>query len=627
MAVDTAPIKIDPYTSTVPLVQIPPEQMQITPAQPLQGQFGKKGTAPLAIGDAIFKGLMQGHEEKAKRKYAQAQATISAVDSATDAAYQKYQDALSQASGKVDDPAAKAAYDAYVGVFNQSKAAKAQFVIPQKPQKGQAKPGGGKDQKNKIPGMGGIKEFMEANPHLIPQVALLTMQPKGPGLSAEQKLQSAEIDRAQAGAAASKQEVTNLQYEHGQQVKSDQQAELQRQVEAQGGVDAVLADKKADPQLQQAARQIKFSALDKQTPEAKMKMGLLQDVQSGNSKNWSPQQHMLAAAFGVVPSPIAQTVTGKNGHQQQILVDPLTNQLVPGSKPLDLGPPQWAQEFYGKQAADHAEIRKAVESDPTAYGVQVSGDPKANKAAVDARVAQLQVNAEFGIKSLADMFGKTGYEVQRDNTILNDVVKAAGLNAKNSPLDTGEATMSYPTDTIGADGKTIKAGTTFAVGRDYFNKILSEFTATPGDNSGVRGFRATPDNPDKKPAEILDAERKFLYGWVKNQMIDQKGKAAMTPAQADAVLKQTALGTEIKAGPQGGMTAPPTPPQQSATGLDSATGLPRRMGGMEPAPSAPMKYYSVTGAPGVYQMTDEEAKMAKANHVQVELLDQSLFSQ
>ena len=614
MAVQNPDIPITPYTSTVPVVSIPPDviQAQTTPAGPLQGEFGKKGTGALAIGDAILKGVMLGHQQKEQRKAQQAEATITAADKATEAAYSQYQDTLSQSGGNVNDPKAQAAYQAYQGVFNQAKQAKAAFVIPQKPQKGQ-KSGGqsgqsGQGKGKTPPGFGGIKDFFEANPHIIPQIALMTMQPKPPGQSRENKLQDMQMKAAQGEIDTQAEQLKGLKDENAQRQKDQQQKQLQQQVEANGGIEAVLADKKADPQLQQAARQMKYSQLDAQTPEGKLKMSMLGDIQSGANKNWNPQQRMLAGAMGLTPQPVEVTRTGKNGHQESILVDPLTNQPIPGSKSLDLGPPQWAQEFYAKQAADKSLIDKAVKSDPTAYGVQLTGDPKANKAAIEARAEQLQISAEFGIKSLADMFGRTGYEIQRDNTILTDVVKAAGLNAKAgaSPLDTGTAMISYPTDVKGQDGKTIKAGQTFAVGRDYFNKILTEFTATPGDNSGVRGFRrATPDNPDKKPPQVLEAERMFLYGWVKNQMVDQKGKAALSPAEADAVLKNTALGQPIIA-PQG-MTPPPS--KETAT-------QPQRM--TPPPNKAAMKAYIVPGIEGPVELTDEEADKARKANIPIE---------
>lgn len=196
MAVKDASIDINPYTSTVPLVQVPPEQMESAsrPAQPLEGQFGRKGTGALAIGDAILKGFMQGHQAKEQKKAAQAQATIAAADAATQGAYQKYQDSLSAAGGNHNDPNAKAAYDAYVDTFNKGKAAKAQFVIPEKPPKGQS----GQKGKDKKPfGMGGIKDFFEANPHVIPQIALLTMQPNAPGASPQTKAQLQASQSAQ----------------------------------------------------------------------------------------------------------------------------------------------------------------------------------------------------------------------------------------------------------------------------------------------------------------------------------------------------------------------------------------------------------------------------------------------
>jgi hypothetical protein len=446
VAVDTKNIEITPYTSTVPLVQIPPSAMeqQTTPAQPLQGQFGKKGTGALAVGDSILKGFLAGHQEKEQRKYAQATATINAADKATQDAYSQYQDALST---NKDKTAQDAAYQQYVKTFNDAKAAKAQYVMPEKPAKGQPK---SKDGKKQLPGMGGIREFFEANPHIIPQIALMTMQPKPPGLTPEGQQTQNTLREQQQNLTINDNTITQQQHQQEQQKKNEEQQQLTQQVEAAGGIDAVLNDKKADPKLQQQARQMKFTALDAQTPEGKIKSALYQDVLSGASKDWNPQQKVLAGAMGLIQKPEVQTITGKNGHQQQILVDPTTNQPVAGSKPLDLGPPAWAQEFYAKQGIMHSEIARAVKSDPAAYGIQLGGDPKANEAQIQARIAQMQVTADFGIHSLTDMTGKTGYETQRDNLILSDVVKAAGLNSKNSPLDSGEATMSYPIAVKGA---------------------------------------------------------------------------------------------------------------------------------------------------------------------------------
>lgn len=193
MPVQTPEITINPYQSTVPVVQIPPEQFgNTTPAQPLQGAF-KKGTGALAIGDSILKGFLAGHQYKEQKKQAQAQATIAAADSATNAAWQKYQDALGAASGNTKDPKAQAAYQAYVGIFNQAKTAKSQFVIPQKPEKGDKS-----KKKEKGPGFfNNIKEFMEANPHIVPQLALMSMQPNPEGMTPETR-STAATQEAQA---------------------------------------------------------------------------------------------------------------------------------------------------------------------------------------------------------------------------------------------------------------------------------------------------------------------------------------------------------------------------------------------------------------------------------------------
>ena len=208
MPVNQDQFQVTPYTSTVPLLQIPPDAIsgQTRPAQPLQGEFGRKGTGALAIGDSLLKGFMLGHEQKEQRKQAQAQATINAADAAANAAYDQYQTALTNAGGKADDPKAQAAYQEYIKAFQAGKQAKAQFVIPEKTQKGKkaaadtdpVKSPDDKKKKNPVSaGFNNIKDFFEANPHIIPQLALVTMQPKPQGLSAggQEQVQNLETNR------------------------------------------------------------------------------------------------------------------------------------------------------------------------------------------------------------------------------------------------------------------------------------------------------------------------------------------------------------------------------------------------------------------------------------------------
>lgn len=216
MAVNTPQTEITPFTSTVPLVQIPPDAMeqQSRPAQPLQGEFGKKGTGALAIGDALLKGFMAGHQQKEQRKQAQAQATINAADAATEAAYAKYQDALTQANGQENDQT-KAAYQAYQTTFEASKQAKAKFVIPEKPGKGDNTQKKGEKGEKKT-GWSNFKDFFEANPHIVPQIALMTMQPKPPGAAPETKqtVQNLESQRLANETARVRQQNENT-YQQG----------------------------------------------------------------------------------------------------------------------------------------------------------------------------------------------------------------------------------------------------------------------------------------------------------------------------------------------------------------------------------------------------------------------------
>ena len=609
MAVESQQVKIDPYTSTVPLVQLPVEQAEAAsrPAQPLQGQFGKAGTGALAIGDSIFKGFLKGQEIKEKRKYAQATATISAADKSTEDAYQQYQDTLSSSK---DPAAADAAYKNYTDIFNRAKQAKAQFAIPEKPAKGT---GQKKSLKDDIKSFGGgIKDFMEANPHIVPQIALLTMQPKPPGQSREAKRADLQDQAAQGQIDLQKAELTGETQRQNTAKEQETRAAQQRAVEASGGIDAVLNDKKSDPLLQQTAREMKYTNLDKQSPEGKMKMDFLNQVQSGTSASWTPQQRMLAGLLGAAP-PLQETeITGKNGHKQQVLIDPMTNQPVPGSKPLDLGPPPWAQEFYAKRGAEHADIRRAVEADPVSFGITPSSDPKAMKAAIDARVDRLVVEHEFGIHTLAGSLGKTGYEIQRDNSYLEDASKEL-----NSRFGAKNPTASF--DWAG--------GQRIDLTKEQANQILNQFVTDPTETSqngvaGIRAFRDQPNIQQGKDSGAAERDRQWAYGFVKGRMMARKGKDALTSAQADDLLKNTALGRPIASSAGSGpMSAPPEKKgmfSRAVSGVENFFG-----GGITPPPAAPgqMKMYMVPGYDQPVQMTDDEAAKARANNIPVESVD------
>lgn len=222
MPVNADQFAMTPYTSTVPITPVPPSEIsgQTRPDAPLAGQFGRKGTGAMLIGDSLLKGFMLGHQQKEQRKQAQAQATINAADAATEGAYQQYQAALTKAGGDDKNPEASAAYQSYVKTFQASKQAKAQFVLPDKTQKGKKSALGSdtdpvkspddKKKKTASAGFNNIKDFFEANPHIVPQIALMTMQPKPPGLSPEGQQQSQSLE---SGKMANEETARRLQNE------------------------------------------------------------------------------------------------------------------------------------------------------------------------------------------------------------------------------------------------------------------------------------------------------------------------------------------------------------------------------------------------------------------------------
>ena len=233
MPVQQDQFQVTPYTSTVPTVQIPPDAIEAgsRPAAPLQGNVLGKGTGALAIGDSLLKGFMLGHQQKVERHNAEAQTAIGAADAAAESAYQKYQDTLRQNGGQEND-ASKAAYDQYKNYYQVGTETRAKYAIPDKTQKGKktaagagASTGttgsGGKDKKPPSAGFNNIKDFFEANPHIVPQVALLLRsgQIKPQGLSPQgqeqvQNLESQKISNqtAQQNAAVAKQRQDDLNF-------------------------------------------------------------------------------------------------------------------------------------------------------------------------------------------------------------------------------------------------------------------------------------------------------------------------------------------------------------------------------------------------------------------------------
>ena len=207
MAVDQAPIRIDPYTSTVPVppVQIPKEDLQAP--QPAALYSKSAGIATMA--DSVMKGMLRGLQMKEERKYKTAEAVMQAQDAGIGAAKKNYEDLLQtkgafEADGKTPKAETQAAYAAWQTAVNAAAEQRQQFAIPEKgakQQKGQKKDKKAADGAPAAGGFGAnLKQFFERNPHIIPELAIIGMKsqvtPYGQ-MGPEQQKQKIEMDALQ----------------------------------------------------------------------------------------------------------------------------------------------------------------------------------------------------------------------------------------------------------------------------------------------------------------------------------------------------------------------------------------------------------------------------------------------
>ena len=125
MAVQIPQTEISPYTSQVPLVQIPPEVISgnTRPSGPLQGQFKGKGTGAWILGDSLLKGFMQGRRIKAERENAKAEKLLGAMQASEQAAWNTYQEKLAKGEAKntPDDPYYKTYAELYTSNTTKMK--------------------------------------------------------------------------------------------------------------------------------------------------------------------------------------------------------------------------------------------------------------------------------------------------------------------------------------------------------------------------------------------------------------------------------------------------------------------------------------------------------------------------
>ena len=484
------------------------------------------------IADNVIKGFLRGHEVREQKKSQQASYAIDLSQKNEQSAWSTYQDALRTGQAKQGD-ANDPAYQAYIKAHHATSQTMEKVAIPEEKPKGQKGQNKKTDDDSQPKSFGEkIKDFMQANPHFIPQLAIASRIPNKPVMTADTEQTKNTLQEQGNQLTLQGQQIEQNKLKQQQAAQEEQRATAERTVEEAGGVDKVLSDPKATPEQQQAARRIKFTALDKESPEGKMKLGLEQDVLNGNSKNWTLGQKQLAGYMGITPQPTAVKVTGKNGHQQEILVDPTTNQPIAGAKPLDLGPPAWAQEFYAERAAKKNDIRKSVAEDPEKYGVTLTGDKKTDDARIQAAADGVFVAHEEGIRAGVGTTGKTAFEVLRDNNILSDVSK-----------EVMSRIGSKAGDKANFEGPAWK--TPVSLSRQDAGNILNQFLTNPNETPGIYTFRDKPQLQQGKDAGAAERDRQWAYQLVKDRMMAQKGKNAMTAQQADSILKNTALGQPI----------------------------------------------------------------------------------
>lgn len=625
MPVDSPSLKLDPYQSQVPTVQIPPQDLQPGGPLPTQaGYMGKVGSG-FAVGDNIFKGFMRGHELLAQKKSQAANYAVDLSQKNEQSAWQTYQDSLRTGQAKPGDEK-DPAYQAYLQAHHATSQTMEKVAIPDEKPKGQKGAKKKADDDNKPKSFGEkLQDFMQANPHIIPQLAITARQPNKPVMSAETQKTQQELASGANQLTLQGQTIDSNSRKQKEDTENQQRATAERTVEEAGGVDKVLSDPKAAPEVKQAASRIKFTAIDKESPEGKIKTGLEQKVLSGQAM--TPGEHQLAGYLGITPEPKQVKITGKNGHEQEILVDPTTNQPIAGSKPLDLGPPQWAQEFYGERAAKKRDLQQAVAKDPEQYGITLTGDKKTDSARIDATAMRLFTDHEEGIKSAAGATSKTAYETSRDNDILSDVAKQLKtMIPPDKAGNVGKANFDWP-----GEKKPVM------LSHEDAQRILGQFvTDRDGEHPGVYTFRSKPQLQSGKDAGAAERDRQWAYSLVKDRMMAQKGKKAMTAQQADAVLKNTALGQPITPDE---VQAPPTSPSAGkgvlrrfwdagpfGSGEDA-----KPKGGLTPPPTSGAtpggKYYTVPGIDGPVQLSDEDLAKAKAANIPLEEVSPDLIKQ
>lgn len=557
MPVESPQLRIDPYTSTVPLVQLPPELLQ--QKQPAPRDYMGKAGGIAQMANATFKGILTELQQKEQKKYATAIATTEGLDRNTNAAWETYQQALAtgKATNKPDDPL----YAAYLQSFNQAKAAKAQFAIPDKGTKkpktdkkkesssqaglpsGMTTPGGAGGG-----GFGaGLKQFFERNPHIIPEITLLAMQPKPPGASVDTTLQQQQIQQGentlteQKGNIEAQKEqlkITAYNFQRGQ--TDDQRKDSERKVLEMGGPDAVLQkaaqkDPSITPDLVAAANVLN-NTTDPTVTQKRQVWSQVQDYQKRKAADpkatMDPETRIMAGQMGFMPAIQTPTVF-KGGHNVQQFIDPSTGKplLDAKGKPMevDLGTPKELAFHYQERAEKRQDLFNAINGNPEAFGIPSALDDAAKKARVNQMVDLMSVAQDNRLIFAAMSRGLSPYEASRENAVVSGLLGEVGKELKNKPsINVAGIGDAKPEEVI---------------------KGLQQFFVPPTEGDGNASVRTTPMVPDGQDPAVTEAWRKFAYNHYVNQLVNQKGLKGKpyTREEAEKIADSTALGQPVSA--------------------------------------------------------------------------------
>lgn len=621
-------LKLNPYQSQVPLVQIPQQDLQPGGPLPVQaGYMGKAGSAA-SIGDQILKGFLRGRNVAEQKKQQQAGYAIDLSQRNETEKWQTYQDALRTGQAKPGDETNQA-YKDYLQAHDATSRTMEKVAIPKDKPKGQNGQKKKADDDNQPKSFGQkLKDFMEANPHFIPQLAITSRVPNKPVMTADTEQAKNTLTSQGQQIELQGQAIEQGKLKQQQDQLKIQDQKLLQQVDTLGGIDKVAADKNAPPELQAAARRAVSERLDKEGPDGQLRDKLASDVQTGNSKNWTPAMQQMAARLGYAEEP-KEVEIERGGKKYLQLVSPSTGQPIQGSKPFYIGPSAASNQmasFFTERKVMRDDLRRAVQEDPTTFGWTPTGDKATDDARINAATDRIFISKEEGIKATAGLTERSGFEVSRDNNILTGVVNNLRKEIGTKATDTGKFTWS--------DGNEVDLNNQDAA------TILGQFITNPKETQDIYKFRdkAKSIHGGEDAAKATERDRQWLYERVLNHMMAGKGKAAMTRAEAESYLKQAAPALTRPITADEVKSAPAEPKKKGlfervwdyGIGKDDSGQQSSKGFGPPPTSSGATpggKYYMAPGMDGPVQLSDEEVQKAKAANIPLEEVSPDLLKQ